>query len=101
MIKSVLIMGIRYPIKYVDEVSAIKNPCGMFLAEQSKILIRNDLEEQFRLLTLLHECVHAAEIGLCMDMGAESERNADCLATFMYNFIRDNKALIKEIQEAK
>ena len=100
-IASVNIMGTHYTVNYVDNIDQQKNPCGLYLAELCEILIRNDLDDQFRLLTLLHEYVHGGQVAFCLDMGADSERTADCIALLIYNLIRDNPKLVRAIQNIK
>jgi len=99
MINSVNILGIHFAVEYVEHIDEATEPSGITIPEQTKIQIRRDLSPQFKMLTLLHECVHAGQVVLCLDFAGDGEQVADSLALFIYNLYRDNPDLIDEIRQ--
>lgn len=95
-INSLKIGAIRYKLAYVHDFKrGDEKMDGRIEHSQTKITLDADLSHQAMVQTLLHETIHA----IATQIGRQrmSEGIVDALAFGVYQVLRDNPALAREI----
>jgi hypothetical protein len=96
-INSLKIGAIHYTVKYVHDLHrADQKLDGHIQHGQAKISLDADLNHQAMVQTLLHETVHAVLTQMGSRLAAQ-EGFVDALAFGIYQLMRDNPALAREM----
>ena len=74
--------------------------CAQFVTLQSKIVIRDDMDEQVQAQSLVHEIGHAIE-SVYLESDGLTERQIAAFTQGLYQVLRDNRALIEMIMDAR
>jgi hypothetical protein len=101
-IKKIRIGGVDFDVRANPELSIAANACGRICVNVSRIEIEPSLSEQAQAQTILHEVLHGiVRLSKLRDVfqdNDDEERAIDGFAHGLLQVIRDNPALIAEIQ---
>jgi len=87
-------MGVTHEIQEIPLASSL----GLFEHIKQRISLDDGLKGEQKYVTLLHESLHAIFSLLGQYRVGEDESVVQGLALALYNFIRDNKGVVAEIQ---
>ena len=85
----------KFKLSRYVAIDADDRSMGRFDEFEGKFLINNVLQNEQKIITLIHEVVHA--IDDMNSLGIEDETKISVLANGFLSFIRENPELIKEI----
>ncbi len=92
MEKQIKIMNLTYIIEEINEFGDDKT-LGQILYMKQKILIRADLTDERKKVTLLHETLHGIFEQLGFKEECDNEHLIDALSTALIQVMSDNKSI--------
>lgn len=90
--KQIKVLNLIYDVEEIDEFGD-DGTLGKILYAKQKILIRSDLSDERKKVTLIHEIVHGLLEQLGFHEECDNEHLINSLSTAAYQILSDNKSI--------